>query len=493
MNNIIRQQLRSFSTRIQRRLDRENKKREDTGPVMQGAGARYEISERVRAVGAGGVGVIDEMVKAIGLPNLIDSRVQLLKTHQPYHESDHIASIAYNVLAGGEHLQNLELRRYDENYLDMLGARRLPGPSTVGDFCRRFESKENVDALQESINEARLRVWSTQPEDFFDHALIDADGSMVEASPCTKDADFSYKRTFGFQPLLVTLANTQEVLFLDNRAASRPSHEGAAARLDQSVDLVRRAGFKKITLRGDTDFSQTEYLDGWNDQGVNFVFGYAAYKGVERKAEQIDDEDWELLERGDRYQIKTLPRARPTNTREEEVREQEYLNIHLAEEHVSEFKHCPNKCGRTYRMVVVRKLVTHERGQALLFQQTRYLFYITNRWDVSAREVVRLANNRCDQERVIGQLKSDVKSLRCPLDNLHSNWAYMVSATLAWNLSRWFALLLPEGGRWKERRREEKTKVLRMNFGTFLSSFMLVPTQVVRAARRVAREPRRQR
>ena len=137
-------------------------------------------------------------------------------------------------------------------------------------------------------------------------------------------------------------------------------------------------------------------------------------------------------------------------------------------------------------MVVVRKLVTHERGQALLFQQTRYLFYITNRWDVSAREVVRLANNRCDQERVIGQLKSDVKSLRCPLDNLHSNWAYMVSATLAWNLSRWFALLLPEGGRWKERRREEKTKVLRMNFGTFLSSFMLVPTQVVRAARRVA-------
>ncbi len=486
VKNKISQQLRKFRTRIQRKLDRENKIRDDDGrPVLRGTGALYEIADRVRAVASGGVALIHQMVKAIGLDKRIDERVDLLKVHQPYHESDHVTNIAYNLLAGGEHLEHLELLRNDENYLRMLGARRIPDPTTAGDFCRRFTSGEEVDALQEAINEARLRVWQTQPGEFFEHALIDADGSIVEASDCTEGADFSYKRIFGFHPLLVTLANTQEVLFLENRAGSRPSHEGAASRLDQAIALTRRAGFRRITLRGDTDFSQTEYLDGWDEQGVEFVFGYDAYKNVIQTADSLPESKWKRLERGSQYEIKTAPRTRPDNVREQVVIEREYLNIHLVEEHVSEFDYCPAKCGKTYRMVVVRKLQTHERGQALLFHKIRYFFYITNRRDIEDREVVRLANTRCDQERIIGQLKSEVRALCCSLDNLHSNWAYMVCATLAWNLSRWFALLLPEEGRWKEKHSEEKRAVLRMNFDTFVAAFMRIPTQVVRTARRV--------
>ncbi len=483
---MIRRQLRNFRKRIQRRLDRENKKCDDDGkPVLRGSGALYEIADRVRAVASGGVALIHQMVKAIGLDKQIDDRVHLLKIHRPYHESDHVTNIAYNFLAGGECLEHLELLRNDESYLDILGARRIPDPTTAGDFCRRFTSGDTVDALQEAINEARIRVWSAQPNEFLEHAVIDADGSIVEASDCTEGADFSHKRTFGFQPLLVTLANTQEVLSLENRAASRPSHEGAAARLDQAVDLVRRGGFQRITLRGDTDFSQTEYLDGWNEQGVEFVFGYAAYENLIEEADALEESKWKPLDRGSSYKIKTAPRARPENVREQTVKEREYLNIHLADEHVSEFDYRPTKCGQTYRMVAVRKLLTHERGQALLFHEIRYFFYITNRRDISAREVVRLANTRCDQERLIGQLKSGVRSLCCPLDNLHSNWAYMVIATLAWNLSKWFALLLPERGRWREKHSNEKATVLRMNFSTFVSAFMRIPTQVVHGARHI--------
>ncbi len=486
MKTMIRRQLHKFRKRIQRRLDLENKKSDDDGnPVLRGSGALYEIADRVRAVASGGVALIHQMVQAIGLDKLIDDRVHLLKIHRPYHESDHVINIAYNFLAGGECLEHLELLRNDESYLDMLGARRIPDPTTAGDFCRRFTSGETVDSLQEAINEARIRIWSAQPDEFLEHALIDADGSIVEASDCTEGADFSHKGTFGFQPLLVTLANTQEVLSLDNRAASRPSHEGAAARLDQAVELVRRGGFHRITLRGDTDYSQTDYLDGWNEQGVEFVFGYAAYENLIEQADALEESKWKPLDRGERYKIKTAPRARPNNVREQTVKEREYLNIHLADEHVSEFDYRPTKCSKTYRMVAVRKLLTHERGQALLFHEIRYFFYITNRRDISAREVVRLANTRCDQERLIGQLKSGARSLCCPLDNLHSNWAYMVIATLAWNLSKWFALLLPERGRWREKHASEKATVLRMNFSTFVSAFMRIPTQVVHGARRI--------
>ncbi len=486
MKATVRQQLRQFHLRIQRRIDRENANVEHDGqPVLRGTGALYEISDRVRAVAAGGVALIHRMVQAIGLDKEIDKCVHLLKFHLPYDESDHVTNIAYNFLAGGDCLEHLELLRNDENYLDMLGARRIPDPTTAGDFCRRFKTPTAIDALQRSINEARLRVWRTQPGDFFEHALIDADGSMVATSDCTDGADFSYKGTFGFQPLLITLANTQEVLFIENKPASRPSHEGAAARLDEAVRLVRRAGFRRVTLRGDTDFSQTRFLDGWDEQGVEFVFGYANYENVVELADSVPESDWVPLERGNRYKIKTAPRARPTNTRDRVVTEREYRNIHLVEERVSEFEYQPTECKKKYRMVVVRKLLTHEKGQKLLFADKRYFFYITNRRDISARAVVELANKRCAQERVIGQQKSDVKSLCCPLDNLQSNWAYMVCATLAWNLAKWFALLLPEKGRWKEKHADEKNAVLRMNFGTFVSAFMRIPAQVMRGARQV--------
>jgi hypothetical protein len=449
----VRRQLGWLQTRIEERLERENRNCTDDGrPVLRGTGASYEIADRVRAVSAGGVALIHRLVQAVGLDQEIDRGVHLLKIHAPYHESDHVTNIAYNLLAGGECLEHLELLRNDENYLDMLGARRIPDPTTAGDFCRRFDSAYSIDALQKAINEARIRVWRAQPREFFKHA--------------------------------VTLANTQEVLFLENRPGPRPSHEGAAARLDQAVELVKRAGFRRVMLRGDTDFSQTAFLDGWHARGVRFVFGYDASENLVEKADSLEESAWTQLDR-EGYEIRTEPRAKPVNTRERCVIEREYRNVHLDEEHYTEFDYQPTRCLRPYRMVVVRKRLRITRGQDLLFPEVRYFFYITNRRDVSAREVVRLANTRCDQERVIGQQKSEVGSLRAPLDNLYSNWAYMVMATLAWNLSKWMALLLPEDGRWRTRRTDEKRAVLRMNFGTFIRAFMLVPAQLSRGARRL--------
>jgi len=481
----VRKQLRSFQQRIERRLDREQKAAADDGrPVLRGTGAMYEISDRVRAVPAGGVGLMQSMAQALGLDEEIDKRIDLLKLHAPYHESDHVLNIAFNTLAGGENLEHLELLRNDENYLDMLGARRIPDPTTAGDFCRRFKSPSQVHSLQDGINESRLRVWSLQPDTFFEHAIIDADGSIIEASNCTEGADFNHKKIFGFQSLAITLSNTQEILFLENRPGSRPSHEGAAALLDKAVALVTGAGFRRTTLRGDTDYSQTAYLDGWDQKGVGFVFGYACYENLKGCADSLPDSAWAPLERKG-YEIKTAPRFRPENVRDRVVKQREYRNIRLEEEHYAEFDYQPSKCTQPYRMVVVRKLLTIERGEQLLFPEVRYFFYITNKRDVSAREIVRLANTRCDQERLFGVQKSEVKSFRCPLNNLLSNWAYMVCTTLAWNLTRWFALILPDGGRWKEKRAAEKHDVSRMNFTTFVNAFMRIPTQIVRGARRI--------
>jgi hypothetical protein len=455
-------------------------------PMLRTTKAEYDVHGRISAVNAGGLALIHEMVRRLGLARTIDERVDVLKRHTPYSESDHVLATAYNLLAGGTCIEDLELRRNDAAFLDMLGAQRIPDPTTAGDFCRRFTTKTSIDTLQGAFNEARLRIWQEQPESFFDHAIIDADGTIAATTGEKKEGmDLSYKGVWGYQVLVVSLANTQEVLFLDSRPGSRPSHEGAADRLDEAIALVRRGGFRQVTCRGDTDFSQTQHLDRWNADGVEFVFGYDARENLCELAESLPDSAWQDLERKERYEIKTTPRTKRIDFKAEIVHRRKLLNLHLVKETVAEFEYQPHACGTKYRLVVVRKLITHERGDTVLFPELRYFFYITNKRDATAKEIVEMANMRAAQERTIDELKNGVHALRMPLDNLHSNLAYAVIATLAWNLSRWLGLLLPETGRWAERHAADKDAVRRMRFDTFVQAFVLIPAQVVTTARRL--------
>lgn len=448
------------------------------------ANVHYEVAERTRGFAVGGIGAIHQMARSTGLIEEIDRRLNLLKVHLPYHESDHVMNLAYNALAGGRCLEDLELLRNDEVYLDALGAQRIPDPTTAGDFCRRFEWY-HVEWLMQAINETRLRVWRQQPEAFFEEAVIEADGTMVETTgECKQGMDLSYKGVWGFHPLVVSLANTQEPLYVVNRSGNRPSHEGAAARFDQAIELCRRAGFRRITLRGDTDFSQTEHLDGWDAAEVRFVFGIDAMPNLVNRAQTLPDGAWKRLRRPPKYSVETEPRQRPENVKERIVRERGFKNLRLESEDVAFFDYSPTKCKEIYRVVVVRKNLSVERGEQVLFEDVRYFFYITNDRECEACEIVFEANDRCNQENLLAQLKGGVRALHAPVDTLVSNWAYMVMVSLAWSLKAWFALLLPETGRWKEKHAAEKQAVLRMEFRTFLNAMMRLPAQIVRQGRK---------
>lgn len=483
MRTKVRDQILRRQRRVTRRL--EQKYQGVTGPVMTTGGAQFETSSRITATSAGGVGLTHELAQAVRLPQEIDGRLELLKEHRPYQESDHVLAMTYNHLAGGTCIEDLEQRRCDEAFLDMLGVKRLPDPTTAGDFCRRFRSKKDIDALQTAINESRLRVWRRQPAAFFERAIVDADGTIVETTgECKEGMDMSYKKQWGYQHLVVSLANTQEVLFQDLRPGNRSSQEGAVDRLDQSVDLLRRAGFAEILMRGDTAFSQTKFLDRWDGDCVQFVFGIQAAPNLCEKADSLPDSAWTEFERKPKYVVKTAPRSRPRNVKADIVMDREYYNQHLVREDIAEFDYRPRACKVPFRIVVLRKIITHERGQKLLHAEHRYLFYITNT-EHPAERVVELANERCNQERTIGELKSGVNALRMPLGELMSNWAYSVIATLAWNLSRWIALVLPARGRWKSRHAEEKQTVLKMRFRTFVQRMMMLPAQVLTTGRRL--------
>ena len=457
----------------------------DRGATLTASNIHYEIAERNRAVAHGGLGAMQLMVKRTRLAEAIDARVKVLKQHRPYHESDHVLNIAYNILCGGQVLEDIEHRRQDRTHLDALGAETIPDPTTAGDFCRRFFAPE-IEALMESFNDARARVWAAQPAGFFETARIDADGSIVGTTgECKEGMDLSHKGIWGYHPLVVSLANTQEVLYLVNRSGNRHSHEGAAAPLDKAVALCRRAGFRDILLRGDTDFSQTTHLDRWDSDGVRFIFGYDAMKNMRRLADGVPEETYHELVREAERVLKTAPRARPVNVKQQIIVEREYKNLTLNREDLAEFDYQPIACTRPYRVVVLRKNISVERGENVLFDELRYFFFITNDRTLSREEVVREAGQRCNQENLIAQLKNGVHALHAPVNTLNANWAYMVMAALAWNLKAWAALLLTVSPRWQALHLREKEQLLQMDFRSFLAVMIAVPAQIVLTGRRI--------
>lgn len=283
------------------------------------------------------------------------------------------------------------------------------------------------------------------------------------------------------------------------RFAGAALESPAAGYFDRAIDLCRRAGFRQVRLRGDTDFSQTTHLDRWHEAGVEFVFGIDAMPNLVQIAENLPDSAWKRLDRKTgRVNKSGKTRARRPNDTvslhgdarhaEQFVVKKGCTNKRLEREFTAQFDYRPTACEYTCHVVVLRKEVSVSQGQQKLFDDSPYFFYITNvpTSDASQRAVVGQSNQRCDQENLIAQLKG-LGGLAAPLSDLVSNGAYMVTAALAWNLKCWLGLSLTETGppAARERRRADKQRIVRMDFSTFRQRLLEIPAQILTRGRRL--------
>jgi hypothetical protein len=458
-----------------------------TGLAIENREPHLQAMGRHQGTLHGGVFAIKTMLGRLGFAQAINGAVSLFKARRGYAESDHVLNIALNPLCGGQTLEDIELRRRDEAFLKGLDAQTIPDPTTAGDFCRRFD-EATIFKLMDATNELRVHVWKQQPQDFFDLARIDADGVFLPTgAQCAQGVDWSgHKGDWGYHPLVVSLANTQEPLFIVNRSGARPSHEGAAEIFDRAIVLCLKGGFRRVMLRGDTDFSQTTFLDAWDNAGnVDFVFGMDASKKLVGIAQSLEEDAWVPLARTQRIVDEDDERAKQERHRDAMVLKRGFRTLKLESEDIAEFPYRPGACNREYRLVVVRKNVHVTQGQETLFPETRYFFYISNLENVSAREIVREANQRCNQENLHSHLKSGVHALRAPLKDLVSNWAYMVMTSLAWTFKAWFSMLMPISIEKSDSDRAVSRRVLTMEFRTFVNNLMSVPVLVIETGRQV--------
>jgi len=444
-------------------------------PMINASNINYDIDGRLSGIACGGIGVIQQMIKQLGLVDKINIRLNLLKRHIPYFESDHILNIVYNILFGGTCLEDIELRRNDEACLKALGAQIIPDPTTAGDFLRRFK-EEDVILLMDIVNEIRKIVWMKQSQKFKEQVILNVDGSISPTTgECKEGMDISYDGQWSYHPFVMSMAGTREPLFIVNRPGNVPSHTDSAFWIDKGLDLVSDI-FETVYLRGDTDFSLTGNFDSWSTRCI-FVFGMDARKNLIEIAKGIPESGWALFQREEKYTVKTNKRTRPENVKDQVIERRGFDKIQTISEYISEFSYQPGKCSRSYRMIVLKKNIQITRGGVIQSEEERYFFYITNDEISSSREIVEFYRDRADHENDIEQLKNGVRALHSPSNNLVSNWAYMVIASLAWSLKSWYGMLIPY--------RPLGKAIVRMEFKKFLNTFINIPCLIIKTGRKI--------
>lgn len=437
-------------------------------PVFAADNIRYEISDKVSAIHCGGIGLLLSLVKKLGLPDELNKRLNLLKVNKPYHDSDHILNMALNIHCGGKNIEAIEQLRNNIPYMNAIGAKRIPDPTTAGDFLRRMSFK-SIEELMSINIETCQKAWLQTDKKFRKQAILDVDSTISETfGECKENMDISYKGKWGFHPLAITEATTGTHLAIVNRSANVSSDNDAAKWMNKSIAAVRSC-FDRIYIRGDSGFRFYQEFDNWDADGVFFCLAMRKSSILFKEADSIDKSEWIEMSESE------VPACRMKKVRVKEavVVKRGFKNKVKHCDYVSEFTYQPGPCQQSYRVVVVKRVLEVREGQNLLFNELQYFFYITNITHMTVAEIVKFYCGRSNHENKIEQLKNGVFALKSPTAEFMANWGYMIICSLAWNMKSWLGMLSENN--------VIREKIIRMEFPTFIKSLINIPCQILSA------------
>lgn len=405
----------------------------------------------------GGLSLALRLLVKLRVPQRINRALSLLRVHRGYFESDHVLTHACNLFAGGTCLEDIGHLQHSEPIRRLLGTEHIPDPTTAGDFLRRFDASD-VDRLDRVIDEVQQDVWKlSHGRKKQAEVLIDVDSHVHHVyGHQMEGCDYTYKGGFGYHPLVLSIAGTQECLRIINRPGNFVSSTGTEDALEDVLPLLKRR-FKRIVIRGDSAFAKGPIFKKCEEHGAFFAVVSPEHQNFHGLAENIAEEDWEEFRQHERMlpvEDQPATRKRGEDVRRERTEARGKRDLRLQEQSIAEIPYRPARSKNTYRLIIRRQRINeHKQGQ--LFEKWRYRYVLTNLpRSVSTRKAIDMTYQRCDQEKVIEQLKNGVSAMSMPTGGFLANHAYMVCARLAHNLKAWLAqIALPrETMRWEWKR-----------------------------------------
>ncbi len=459
------------------------------GPVLRMPKLHVETEERATVTRFGGLVLAEQFCRRFGVAALIDEHVEVLKIHNPYHESDHVLAQALSLYAGGTCLEDMMYLQHDEAVLRMVGACRLPDPTTAGDFLRRFDTELHPQALSGlrcANDELQQRVWRKlsrreRRRRKRELCVLDVDSHIKELCGVQKQgADFCYDGRWSYHPLIVSMSGTGECLAIRNRSGNASSNTG----VDQVVDAVLHnvtEHFERVLVRGDSGFDSQPLREVIEHHDGFFAFVGRGHEGRPQQAAALPQEAFlPFVTRAERQQRQRQskrsykPRSKKRNRRRQRSRQRGYKERLQTKQWIAETSYKPDGQPNVYRIVIRRKLIEHRQGQVHLFDDYEYAWVVTNLPDdFSTEDVVDHTYQRCDQENLIEQMGSGLAGWRMPVAEFDGNSAWLEIARLAWNMGKWVAqLVLPD-------------EVVRWQWKRFRLHYVLIPAQLIKRARQI--------
>jgi Transposase DDE domain group 1 len=455
---------------------------ETEGRVMRHPLLHLESDPRGEITHYGGLVLAQQFVRRFRVAQRLDGTLRLFKRHAPYHESDHVLALAYTLYADGTCLEDQSVLQGSEAVRRLVGACRIPDPTTAGDFLRRFKTVQDVERLSGIIDEVQEAVWSKLSRQArrrrkkHEFALVDLDGHVKPLYGVQKEgADFSYDGRWSYQPLVVSLGDSGECLKVVNQPGSARSSDAAAPAVKEVLPRVRRH-FRNALVRGDADFDRSDIFNAVLDEGAYFAIGGRLYPNRAALVGAIAEEYWKpFVPRAEREERGGSSRHVYTrNWRRQKAAERGFRRLRTVKQWLSEIDYQPHGLDSPCRMIVRRILIEQSDGQGALFTHFRYRLVLTNLpRSYTAREVIDLTYQRCDQENVIEQLGHGIAGWRMPVAEFRGNSAWLQIARLAWNLGKWIAqLALPR-------------EVVRWEWKRFRRHFVYIAAKVLKSGRRL--------
>jgi hypothetical protein len=430
----------------------------------------------------GGLVLAQQFVRRFGVAKRLDDALVLFKRHAPYHESDHVLALAYTLYADGTCLEDQAALQGSEAVRRLVGACRIPDPTTAGDFLRRFRAAQDVEHLSGVTDEVQEAVWSKLSRHVrrrrkkHELALVDLDGHIKPLYGVQKEgADFSYDGRWSYQPLVVSLGGSGECLKVVNQPGNaRPSD--AAAKAGKEVLALVKRHFVNAIVRGDTDFDRSDVYNAAIDEGAYFAIGGRLHQNRAALVEAIGEESWKpFVPRADRQEPSGPSRhGRTVNYRQKKAKERKFRTLRTIKQWVSEIAYRPAGLDSPCRMIVRRVLIEETDGQGALFKHFRYRLVLTNLpRTYTPGQIVDITYQRCDQENVIEQFGHGIAGWRMPVAEFMGNSAWLQIARLAWNLGKWIAqIALP-------------SEVVRWEWKRFRRHFVYIAAKVLKTGRRL--------